>query len=137
MYIFRNCFRWSWQFSWPTSGPRLNQSSAYYQLNYTSIFCLRRPISGTRRRANCSRQWTDSVIISLVGPTSDQLGWTNRGPTVNSHLGMNYILWVYNFSKDFRNVFKKFRLFKQLLIRGLSAEFRKFQITYNIYNRMF
>ena len=29
-----NCFRWPWQFSWPTSGPWLNQLSAYYQLDY-------------------------------------------------------------------------------------------------------
>ena len=51
----------------------------------TSIFCLRRPISGTRRRANCSCQSTDSVIISLVGSTSGQQGWNNFnkvGPTV-------------------------------------------------------
>ena len=51
----------------------------------TSIFCLRRPISSTWRRANCSCQWTDSVIISLVGLTSGQQGWTNFykiGPTM-------------------------------------------------------
>ena len=32
-----NCFRWPWQFSRPTSGPWLNQSSAYYQLDSVAI----------------------------------------------------------------------------------------------------
>ena len=85
-----NCFRWSWQFSRPTSGPRLNQSSAYYQLYSVDIAwpTVGPTVAQTRTdcRANCSRQWTKSVIISLVGPTSGQLGWTkfNKvGPTVD------------------------------------------------------
>ena len=70
-----NCFRWPWQFSRPTFGPRLNQSSAYY-----------------------SRQWTNSVIISLVGPTSGQQGWTNFnkvGPTVGRWSIRTWDIWIH------------------------------------------
>ena len=77
-----------------------------------AYFDLGGPISGTRRLANCSRQWTDSVIISLVGPTSDQQGLSNRGPTVDSRLGSCSLIILNIFPKLY---LKKLLLFNQMV----------------------
>ena len=76
-----------------------------------AYFDLGRPISGIRRRANCSRQWTGSVIISLVGLTSGQQGWTNFnkvGPTVGrrSIRTWDAVVSVPNHSEPIRKTFR-------------------------------